>query len=48
MLAEVVVGENFRFGHRAKGDVPLLRQLGSRWGFAVEGLELITDTPSGQ
>jgi riboflavin kinase/FMN adenylyltransferase len=42
--AAVVVGENFTFGHGAKGDVALLRQLGRRFGFAVEGLELITDT----
>jgi riboflavin kinase / FMN adenylyltransferase len=42
--AAVVVGENFTFGHGAKGDVALLRQLGRRFGFAVEGLELISDT----
>ena len=42
--ASVLVGDNFTFGHGAKGDVPLLRQLGRRFGFAVEGLELITDT----
>ncbi|HEY0573924.1 MAG TPA: bifunctional riboflavin kinase/FAD synthetase [Pseudonocardia sp.] len=42
--AAVLVGDNFTFGHGAKGDVPLLRQLGRRFGFAVEGLELITDT----
>ncbi len=28
--AAVVVGENFRFGHRAVGDVPLLVQLGEK------------------
>jgi riboflavin kinase/FMN adenylyltransferase len=33
--AVVVVGENFRFGHRAAGDVTLLEQLGHRFGFAV-------------
>jgi riboflavin kinase/FMN adenylyltransferase len=42
--AAVLVGDNFTFGHGAKGDVPLLRQLGRRFGFAVEGLELITDS----
>lgn len=37
MRAEaVLVGANFRFGHRQTGDVNLLRQLGKRWGFAVE------------
>ncbi|HEV7789233.1 MAG TPA: bifunctional riboflavin kinase/FAD synthetase [Pseudonocardia sp.] len=42
--AAVLVGDNFTFGHGAKGDVSLLRQLGRRFGFAVEGLELITDS----
>jgi riboflavin kinase / FMN adenylyltransferase len=37
--AAVVVGADFRFGHRAAGDVPLLRELGERWGFTVEGVE---------
>jgi riboflavin kinase/FMN adenylyltransferase len=32
----VLVGENFRFGHKQAGDVALLRQLGARYGFAVE------------
>jgi riboflavin kinase/FMN adenylyltransferase len=36
----VVVGENFRFGSRAAGDVDLLRSAGSAAGFAVEGLTL--------
>lgn len=42
--AAVVVGDNFTFGYGARGHVPLLRQLGRRFGFAVEGLPLITDT----
>ncbi|MGH3680660.1 MAG: bifunctional riboflavin kinase/FAD synthetase [Natronosporangium sp.] len=33
--AAVVVGENFRFGHRAAGDVTLLTELGRRFGFTV-------------
>jgi riboflavin kinase / FMN adenylyltransferase len=41
--ADVVVGRNFRFGHKAAGDVALLTRLGERFGFGVEGLELITD-----
>lgn len=41
--AAVVVGRNFRFGHRAEGDVPMLTTLGERFGFAVEGVDLITD-----
>jgi riboflavin kinase/FMN adenylyltransferase len=42
--AEVLVGDNFTFGRDAQGNVALLRQLGRRFGFAVEGLELISDT----
>ncbi|WP_219416714.1 bifunctional riboflavin kinase/FAD synthetase [Pseudonocardia nigra] len=41
--ADVVVGRNFRFGHRAAGDVAELTRLGERFGFGVEGLDLITD-----
>ncbi|MHA6781352.1 bifunctional riboflavin kinase/FAD synthetase [Pseudonocardia saturnea] len=41
--AAVVVGRNFRFGHRAVGDVALLSELGQRFGFAVEGLDLTGD-----
>jgi riboflavin kinase/FMN adenylyltransferase len=41
--ADVVVGRNFKFGHRAQGDVDMLAQLGQRFGFGVEGLDLITD-----
>ena len=36
----VVVGENFRFGHRAAGNVAVLTELGERFGFTVEGLSL--------
>jgi riboflavin kinase/FMN adenylyltransferase len=36
----VVVGGNFRFGHRASGDVPLLRELGRELGFEVTAMEL--------
>jgi riboflavin kinase/FMN adenylyltransferase len=38
----VVVGENFRFGHRGAGDVALLRDLGSRFGFTTVGLGLVS------
>ena len=31
----VVVGDNFRFGHRQAGDVKFLRDLGMRYGFEV-------------
>lgn len=33
---EVMVGENFRFGHKQQGDVNTLRVLGNRFGFTVE------------
>ena len=39
--ATVVVGSNFRFGHRARGDVELLRQRGQQDGFAVEPIDLV-------
>lgn len=41
--AAVVVGRNFRFGHRAAGDVALLTELGQRFGFVVDGLDLTGD-----
>lgn len=37
----VVVGHNFRFGHRAAGDVALLRDVGARAGFTVDGVDLL-------
>jgi len=40
--AAVVVGENFTFGHRAAGNVDLLRQLGHRFGFVTEGAGLVS------
>lgn len=33
--AEIVVGQNFRFGHRRAGDVEVLRELGEKRGFGV-------------
>jgi riboflavin kinase/FMN adenylyltransferase len=41
----VVVGENFRFGHRAAGDVALLTRLGRTFGFTVEGAPLVQSGP---
>src|SRR5579863_6678940 len=32
----VLVGEDFRFGHRQAGNVDTLRELGGRFGFALE------------
>ena len=39
----VVVGENFRFGHKAAGHVDTLVAAGARDGFQVEGLRLAGD-----
>ncbi|MEV0426416.1 bifunctional riboflavin kinase/FAD synthetase [Micromonospora sp. NPDC050495] len=41
--ALVVVGDNFRFGHRAAGDVALLERLGRTFGFGVEGAPLVAE-----
>ncbi|HLQ53920.1 MAG TPA: bifunctional riboflavin kinase/FAD synthetase [Streptosporangiaceae bacterium] len=41
--ARVVVGDNFRFGHRAAGDVALLTELGEKYDFTVEGVPLLAD-----
>ena len=41
--AAVVVGEDFRFGHKAAGDVPLLAKLGEKYEFSAEGLPLLGD-----
>jgi riboflavin kinase / FMN adenylyltransferase len=39
----VVVGEDFHFGHGRKGNVALLSEMGSRYGFEVVGLGLEAD-----
>jgi len=41
--AGVVVGENFRFGHKAAGDVALLAELGAKYDFTAEGVPLLAD-----
>lgn len=38
--AHVVVGENFRFGHKAAGDTALLSRLGKTFGFTTEAVAL--------
>lgn len=40
-VRHIVVGHNFRFGHRAAGDVALLRDAGAREGFTVDGVDLL-------
>jgi riboflavin kinase/FMN adenylyltransferase len=42
--AQVVVGENFTYGHKAAGNVGSLAVEGRRFGFAVEGIPLAEDT----
>ena len=39
--AAVVVGEDFRFGHKAAGDVQLLAKLGEKYEFTTEGMPLL-------
>jgi riboflavin kinase/FMN adenylyltransferase len=39
----VVVGENFRFGHKAAGDVGLLSRLGQTFGFTTDGVPLLSE-----
>ncbi len=45
----VVVGDDFHFGYRRHGDVPLLKRMGTELGFEVLGLGLVasreTDEP---
>jgi riboflavin kinase/FMN adenylyltransferase len=41
--AVVVVGDNFRFGHRAAGDVALLAGLGRSFGFTIEEAPLVAE-----
>jgi len=40
--AAVVVGADFRYGHRAAGDVALLGELGEKYDFTVEGVPPVT------
>jgi riboflavin kinase/FMN adenylyltransferase len=39
--SDVVVGEDFRFGHKAAGDLSLLAKLGEKYDFTTEGLPLL-------
>lgn len=45
--AVVVVGANFRFGHKAQGSVETLHELGERFGFQTEsvGIQRAGDVP---
>jgi riboflavin kinase/FMN adenylyltransferase len=39
----IVVGENFRFGYRAAGDLALLAELGDKYEFQADGMPLLTE-----
>jgi riboflavin kinase / FMN adenylyltransferase len=39
--AAVVVGEDFKFGHKAAGDVQLIGKLGEKYEYTTEGLPLL-------
>lgn len=41
--SRVIVGDNFRFGRRAAGDVELLREAGVGHGFEVTGMTIVGD-----
>lgn len=41
-VKEVVIGETHRFGREKSGDVRLLKELGSKWGFCVDVVSPIT------
>lgn len=46
-VAHIVVGENFRFGHFARGDVATLARLGVDLGFTVTPHALLAASPTG-
>ncbi|MGV9537575.1 bifunctional riboflavin kinase/FAD synthetase [Streptosporangium sandarakinum] len=39
----VVVGENFRFGHKAAGDIETLQTLGEKYDFVAEAVPLVSN-----
>lgn len=39
----LLVGTDFRYGHRRSGDIDLLRQLGQQYGFDVETIDDVVD-----
>lgn len=43
----VVVGDGFRFGHRARGDAAMLEEMGEQLGFSVVTLRLVGDETGG-
>ena len=43
----VVVGHDFHFGYKRRGNVALLQDMGAEFGFDVTGLRLFPDEPGG-
>lgn len=41
--SDVIVGDNFRYGFRAAGNMAMLQRLGRRFGFTAEGVSLLSD-----
>ncbi len=41
--ATVIVGANFRFGHKAAGDVAALEEFGRTFGFTAQGIPLLNE-----
>jgi riboflavin kinase/FMN adenylyltransferase len=46
-VVHLVVGENFRFGHKQAGDVELLARMGADYGFTVDAVGLLTGAGEG-
>ncbi|TSD96097.1 bifunctional riboflavin kinase/FAD synthetase [Skermania sp. ID1734] len=42
-VVEVVVGDNFTFGRKASGTVETMREMGQRFGFEVDAVELLAE-----
>ena len=45
---QVVIGPDFRFGHKAAGDAEAMREFGARFGFETRMLGVVTDDDADQ
>lgn len=45
---QVVIGPDFRFGHKAAGDAEAMREFGERFGFETRVLDIVTDDDADQ
>ena len=45
---QVVIGPDFRFGHKAAGDADAMHEFGARFGFETRVLEVVTDQDADQ